>query len=280
MSSSYDDSGSQSRPEELKSTDREKVEDSFITDKNDCKNKLLLRCTAKGLKFKGLTFSYTIFEHCYFRNCEFENCEFTGCKFLNSNFRGTKFVGCKFEYAYFDKSYLEESIFNCAPSWENVKLHFARSLRINFQSLGDANLANKAILMELDATEIHLKKSWSSNSTYYHAARRNFFHHCDLWRKWLIFKIMDLLWGNGESAIKLLRTAIFTILLMACVHLIIMKENTFRDLWRAIGYSPQIFIGTERPDAYPGWYLTIITTGRLIIFGFFMAILVKRFNRR
>ena len=44
-------------------------------------------------------------------------------------------------------------------------MRFARTLRMNYQQLGDARAANKAI--EIEATEIHLHKAWSSKQSYY-----------------------------------------------------------------------------------------------------------------
>ena len=43
----------------------------------------------------------------------------------------------------------------------------ARSLRVNYQQLGEAKSANKAIHIELQATKTHLYKAWHSQETYY-----------------------------------------------------------------------------------------------------------------
>ena len=44
--------------------------------------------------------------------------------------------------------------------------------------------------------------------------------------------------------------------------------------------APQVFLGTRTPSNYEGPYLTAILIVRLIAFGFFMSIIIKRFNRR
>ncbi|MBD2214241.1 hypothetical protein H6G27_30915 [Nostoc linckia FACHB-104] len=44
--------------------------------------------------------------------------------------------------------------------------------------------------------------------------------------------------------------------------------------------APQIFLGTLSPSNYPIPYLTFILFIRLVAFGFFMSIIIKRFNRR
>ena len=117
------------------------------------------------------------------------------CKFLT----GLKFTGCKFDYANFERTIIEGDVLdNCCPGWDNLKLKFARTLRVNFQQLGDSELANKAIKVELDATEIHLKKSWHSNESYYRKK------YCG-WKRvgkffeWLKFQILDFIWENGEN---------------------------------------------------------------------------------
>jgi hypothetical protein len=46
------------------------------------------------------------------------------------------------------------------------------------------------------------------------------------------------------------------------------------------GKSSQLFFGTLTPPLYPSWYVTIILIIRLIMFGLFMSIVTKRFNRR
>ncbi|HHB75668.1 MAG TPA: hypothetical protein ENK84_03880, partial [Desulfobulbus sp.] len=155
----------------LVSSNREHLVDQrFDTDVSNTEyiNKLFLRIVAKGRKFENVNFKYTIFDTTYFRNCVFESCDFTGCKFIGANFYGAKFIGCKFDYATFERAIISNDVLdNCCPGWDNLKLKFARTLRVNFQQLGDSKSANKAIKIELDATEIHLKKSWLSNESYY-----------------------------------------------------------------------------------------------------------------
>lgn len=200
---------------------------------------------------------------------------------MNSNFRGSTFEGCNFDYANFEKTQVDSELLNKeCPSRENLKLAFVRSLRMNFQALGDAAAVNRAIALELGATEIHLKKSWSSTESYYRKKYRGWKRSL-AWVQWFSFKVMDVVWGNGESAWKLLRTTIAFMVLMVIVHCIIAGITTFAGLWDAIGYVPQIFLGVgNAPYGYGGGYLAAILTTRLILFGFFMSILIKRANRR
>lgn len=244
-------------------------------------NKLFQRVNSKERVFKSVDFKYTIFDNCYIRKCTFIDCNFTGCKFIGSNFRGSSFKGCDFNYATFEKTIIDESLLdNSCPPFENLKLHFARSLRINFQSLGDADAANKAIKLELAATEIHLKKAWSSNESYYRNLYDGRITRIRMFLKWLNFVVMDYIWGNGESTWKLVRAALVIMLLMSIIHIFTIKDYSLVALSKAIGYVPQIFLGVEKPHNYAGSYLAFVTFLRLVLFGFFMSILIKRFSKR
>jgi hypothetical protein len=44
--------------------------------------------------------------------------------------------------------------------------------------------------------------------------------------------------------------------------------------------TPATFFGTVERPYYPQWYLVSVLVARLIAFGFFMSIVIKRFNRR
>lgn len=222
-----------------------------------------------------------MFEVCYLRGCVFDSCDFTGCRFSGSNFHGSTFSGCKFDYAWFERTLIDDSILNTGcPGPENLKLKFARTLRMNYQQIGDAQSANKAIKIELEATQLHLYKAWRSAESYY---RKNYtgWNRLKVFGQWLNFRTLDIVWGNGESPWKLLRTAGIVVGAVSIIH------ATFFDDWRlvdnyisAIRKAPQVFFGTVTPATYPTWYLTIIMVTRLIMFGFFMSIVIKRFNRR
>jgi uncharacterized protein YjbI with pentapeptide repeats len=135
---------------------------------NEFQNMLFLRVVAKGRRFENVDFKYTIFDNTYLRDCVFDSCDFTGCRFIGVNFYGAKFNGCKFDYATFEKTIISNDVLdNCCPGWDNLKLKFARTLRVNFQQLGESESANKAIKVELDATEIPMvtKLSWIDKMT-------------------------------------------------------------------------------------------------------------------
>lgn len=110
---------------------------------------MFIRLIAKGKRFTKIDFKYSIFDTCYLRNCIFDSCDFTGCHFIGVNFYGASFTGCVFNYATFEKTIIDSEILNVGcPGWENLKLKFARTLRMNFQQLGDSQDVNKAIKFE------------------------------------------------------------------------------------------------------------------------------------
>jgi hypothetical protein len=151
---------------------------------------------------------------------------------------------------------------------------------MNYQQLGDAKSVNKAMGVELQATEVHLHKAWRSNESYY---RRKYarLKRAKALAEWVEFKALDLIWGNGESALKLLRAVLLAVVLMSLVDVV-----NFRDPQRVGSYvqafieAPQILLGTLSPTYYSSSYLTAILLVRLVALGFFMAIIIKRFNRR
>jgi uncharacterized protein YjbI with pentapeptide repeats len=244
-------------------------------------NHLFVRLVAKGTRFTKIDFKYTIFDACYLRNCTFDSCDFTGSRFLATNFHGSTFSGCKFDYATFEKTLVDSGILETeCPGYENIKMKFARTLRMNYQQLGDATGANKAMNVELQATEVHLYKAWHSNETYY---RKKYVGMKRLHSllEWCQFKALDFVWGNGESAWKLLRAAAIVLLGVAVVDVASFRPDpTLRDCMRAVIESPQVFLGTLVPSGYPHSYLTLILCTRLVMFGFFMSIIIKRLNRR
>lgn len=131
---------------------------------NDWSNLQLIRLVAIKKRFTKVNFSNTASDACYLRDCQFDSCNFTGAKFSSTNLHGAKFTGCIFDYGTFERTIIDVAVLtdNC-PAHENQKMRFARSLRTKYQQIGDAAAANHAILVELDATEIHLRKSWKSN---------------------------------------------------------------------------------------------------------------------
>lgn len=244
-------------------------------------NHLFQRLVAKEVTFEGVDFKYTIFDTCYLRKCKFSNCNFTGCRFTASNLHGSSFDGCTFDYAVFERTYIDQEIldFGC-PSTENLKLRFARTLRANFQSLGDAASVNKAIEVELDATREHLWKAWNSRESYYRSKYRDG-ARIKAFLRWVNFKVWDCIWGNGESLWKLGRAAAIILCLVSVVDVFLTGKNRLllTSYLDSLSHAPAIAFG-DRPPTYPELYVVAILVVRLVMMGFFLSIVIKRYSRR
>ncbi len=244
-------------------------------------NKLFVRLSAKGIKFNKVDFKHNIFDDCYLRDCVFESCDFTGCKFKDSNLYGSKFDGCKFDYSTFERTIVNDEILRVGcPGWENIRLKFARSLRVNFQQIGNTDAVNKAIEVELAATGEHLLKAWKSNESYY---RKKFkgFKRAEQFIKWLNFRVLNFIWGNGESALKLARSMGIIFLLIALYHVLRFQDPIdIKSYIDSFLQAPQIFFGGVTPVEYHKEFVSLIIFLRLLMMGFFLSIIIKRFNKR
>ncbi|HEY6167115.1 MAG TPA: pentapeptide repeat-containing protein [Verrucomicrobiae bacterium] len=268
----------------LTSSNRIRLEDQKVDgdiEKQTFVNHLFVRLVAKERRFTKIDFRYSIFDGCYLRSCTFDSCDFTGCRFTGTSLYGSSFNGCKFDYATFEKTIVDSDLLNTScPGPENLKMKFARTLRMNFQQLGDAQAANQAIHVELEATEVHLKKAWNSNESYYRAKYKSW-KRIEMFLEWVGFKLLDWVWGNGESPIKLLRSIGLVLVAIAAIDATcFMDAGQLSSYKHAVLRAPQVFLGTLMPKEYPGFYLTLILTVRLIAFGFLMSIIIKRMNRR
>lgn len=247
----------------------------------ELENMVFIRSVASKRKFIRVSFKYCFFDNCYFRDCVFEACDFTGCKFTSSNLNGSIFIECEFQYAIFERTIIDlNSIIDSLPEKENLRAKLLRSLRTNFQQQGDPASVNKAISLELKATQIHLKKSWFSSEEYY---RKKYpgFKKLGKFAEWLIFRTLDFIWGNGESAGKLCRTTLIILLMISLWEIHKLPDiNNVNAIARSFASSPSIFFGVIKNTNYDAWALTLIYFLRLVIFGLFMSIIIKRISRR
>jgi len=186
-------------------------------------NHLFVRLVATKKTFTNVDFKYSFFDTGYLRNCHFDTCDFTGCRFVGTSFHGSSFSGCKFDYAYFEKTFIDSDILDTGcPGPENLKMRFARGLRMNYQQLGDAVSANKAMEVELQATETHLHKAWKSKESYYRKKYTGW-KQFGAFVEWVEFKALDLIWGNGESACKLIKVALYVLVLISLYDVLIRR---------------------------------------------------------
>jgi hypothetical protein len=135
--------------------------------------------------------------------------------------------------------------------------------------------------VELCATEIHLKKAWQSNESYYRSHHRGPLLRTVAFFEWLKFKTLDLVWGNGENLFRLIRSVFIFIALMAILDVFVYGEpGEVGSYFLAFKRSTEIFVGTLTPSDYWKGYLALITCVRLVAVGFFLSIIIKKFNRR
>lgn len=273
--------------EHLKKGNREVITDYYVPqdvvdEKNNLEFKVFIRLNAKKIIFRNVSFIHCIFDNCYLNNCVFDSCDFTGCKFLGSNFHQTAFKGCKFSFATFERCQIDDDILiSEAPREENLRMHFARSLRANYQQSGDSKAANKAINVELEATSIYLYKSWKSKETYYKEKYPGFLKSTIQFLKWIEFWVLHFIWGNGESILKFARTIVITLFLIS-IYDTCTNGNPLNlsEYWLNFIKAPSVFLGVSTPNNFSIGALSIITSIKFISIALLTTLLVKRFSRR
>ena len=268
----------------LATNGRTRAEDQrFTADESDAKftNHLFIRLVAKDKIFRRVDFKYCIFDGCYLRGCKFVQCDFTGCRFLSTNCVGSTFTSCEFAYATFERTIIADDILETqAPVFENQKAKFARTLRVNYQQLGEAESVNKAIWIELEATGTHLYEAWHSKKDYYRKKYSGIKRIVVLFN-WLWFRCLHMLWGNGESAFRLLRSALVLFVAMGIYHAVRAEDpSKIQSYWNGMWAAPEVFLGTRAIPQYPQAYVAVIAAARLLTFAALTSILLKRFNRR
>jgi hypothetical protein len=151
---------------------------------------------------------------------------------------------------------------------------------MNYQQLGDAASVNKAMGVELQASKVHKWKAWRSNESYYrkkYAGGRRAAAFFD----WVSFTILDFVWGNGESLLKLLRAIGIALVVISLIDVMEFRDRGRVDSYlHAFGSAPSIFLGALSPCNYCTACLTAIVFIRLIALGLFLSIIIKRYNRR
>jgi preprotein translocase subunit SecE len=150
---------------------------------------------------------------------------------------------------------------------------------MNYSQIGDAKAVNMAITVELEATETYLKKSWKLEETYYKnkypgkKAIKQFF-------RWVQFKILDIVWGNGESITKLLRSLLWFLIAMTFYDTVFHgNAENLLDYWSRFLIAPSVFLGIEHGD-YSRGALSLIAAARFVGIALLTTLLVKRFGRR
>lgn len=265
---------------ELKDHSKPLIEDKeFVTEvrEADLSQQALRRVFAVKKTFIDVSFKQSEISQCYFRNCRFIRCDFTGASISRSNFRGSQYEECKFHYSSWEHSILDEEFLdNCLPSEENIARDLVRSLRVNFSQIGNYPAVNKAASIEVALTGRHLFHAAYSKQSYYRAKYKgwNRITYGIRHAKW---KALDLLWGNGESLYRIAVCGLFTIVAFTAI----LSWQYPQFSWpSSFGVVATAFLGSGTTPPVPGSYAVILTIVRFILFGLFIAILIKRLSRR
>ena len=239
--------------------------------------KVLYQVFAVNVNFIEVNFKQCDFANCYFRNCRFSKCNFTGATIKECNFRGSKFETCDFRYTSWEKTILDEHFLDiCLPSEENLARDLARSLRVNFSQIGNYDAVNKAASIEVSLTGQHLYNAAYSRQSYYRSKYEGWsrISHALGHARW---KALDLLWGNGESITRVALSGLGVVMFAAIALMRYHPQLVFSDaLWSAFSG----FWGIQSDAKLPDSFAVTLTIVRFILFGLFMAILIKRLSRR
>lgn len=236
----------------------------------------MVRVFAVGKVFTKISFKQVNFLGCYFRNCRFLGCDFTGAFVKETNLRGSQFENCTFRYTAWEKSHLDDDFLDhCLPSEENLARDLVRSLRVNFAEIGNYEAVNRAASIEVHLTGQHLYKAAYSNESYYRSKYKGMerFSHAAQHARW---KALDLLWGNGESIVRIMISCFVAILAVSIAYSreanVSLVDSLTESIWQ--------FWGKQYAQALPPVYALALTITQFVAFGLFMAILVKRLSRR
>ncbi len=123
-------------------------------------------------------------------------------------------------------------------------------------------------------------KAWRSRESYY---RKKYpgLKRFGVFSEWLGFLLLEMLWGNGESYLKLLRSLTFVVFFIGLYEVyFIMNPMAMNSYVEAAKNAPQVFLGILQPIGFPGLALAVIAIARYVMLAGLVSILVKRFSRR
>lgn len=233
----------------------------------DFSKREFVRVFAVNVIFVDVKFNQCEFSRCYFRNCRLIRCDFTGSNIKESNFRGSQFEECKFLYTTWEKTYLDERFLNtCLPSEDNLARDLVRSLRVNFSQIGNYEAVNKAASIEVSLTGQHLFKAAYSRESYYRGKEKyNGWSRLVYIYEHLLWKVLDLLWGNGESIFRVAISAL-TIIILSAIFLMWEQSGVrFMDASRAAFFH---FWGIQGGFNIPDYYIVFLTIMRFFYLDF------------
>lgn len=260
----------------------EKKSEMYFIENVKYENYLFLRGVAVNMLFEGVDFSKTIFDSCYLKKCRFIRCSFEGAKFVNCNLDGSYFKDCNFDYVIFEKTIIDIEILECAPKKQNLRYKFARSLKLNYFSIGDHIKARKALDIELKATKKHLLDSWISGETWYKMKYGGLIKRGKQFGKWFEVSLLDIIWGNGESIRRLIVFNLSFLVIITFFFTILKTPFGEYDCGLKFlrNFKNIIYRYFSLTSGNKGFLDLILVIMRLVSVGLLMSIFIKRYNRR
>lgn len=162
-------------------------------------------------KIQHSKFVNCIFIDCYFRKAEINASAFVGCRFVDCNFDFSTIRNSDFKYSKFRRTVLPfRDMQFSAPSEPNLRRDLFHELSRSADGVGDVDSARSYRLAAIEATNLHLWAGVKAQSTWYA-------EHFPIDRRisaglTLIWHYVNrALWQHGESAWRLLRSALIAV---------------------------------------------------------------------
>jgi hypothetical protein len=130
--------------------------------------------------------------------------------------------------------------------------------------------------MEVRLTGRHLFDAAYSNKSYYRSNYKGWVRALQA-AKHAQWKALDLFWGNGESIFRILCTGALIVIAGTVFLSWSNREFPWPKSFFAVAHS---FWGIAHVPPIPSGQMICLTIARLLLFGLFMAVLVKRLARR
>lgn len=265
------------------------VNESFSTSQEnmDFSHHQFTDCSGYEKVFTKCNFSYCLFQRAYFRKVKFIECNFTGAKFFDSNFRDADFEHCKFPYSIWKFTLIQQKqVLNNLPEWPNVKVLLLQNHKANANSFGDVKAVRAYLSEEIEANKEHYRRAMQRNEGYYskkYSKRGQWF---TAFRKYYGLKLDNLIWGHGESPIRVLLSIIFLILFTAILQSYfsdnIGTNSLKQGLSAFVTYSIndlKAFIGIQSVDVND-IAKGVLTVFRYVALSLFVRILFNKFSWR
>lgn len=239
-------------------------------------------------KIQHSRFVNCIFIGCYFRKTEISASAFVGCRFIDCIFDFSTIQNTDFKYSKFRRSVLPyRDMQFSAPSEPNLRRDLFYELSRAADSVGDADEARSYRLAAIDATNVHLWAGVKAQSTWYAehfpTERRLAAGFTLLWHY-----LNRALWQHGESAWRLLRSALIAVLGLFPLLLFLGRESagSGTDYADSTWLSVSNFLLLDRLSdlTAASTYLRIVSATEalsgIVFAGLFVTLVVKALLRR